>query len=163
MAYKINTKSAAKKIIQISFGFVLYLLIINLICYLYIKQISNLIGVQSLIPEYNFRAEFWANVIFGFAGSLVFACVEVLFLSAKFKGKPYLFSILFKGFLHILIILFFLTGGSFFYHSMDLRSLPFEDEVIGNVSNFMIGYGGLKKPHHDLDWIPPLFDHFTIQ
>jgi len=145
MEYKINTRIAAKKIIQVTLGFVIYLLIINLICYLYIEQILNLLKAQSLIAEYNFKTELWANIIFGFSGGLVFASVEVLYLADKFKGRPYAFSIFIKGLFHIIIILFFITGGSFFYHSIDLHSPPFKEEVIGKVSNFILGYGGLKN------------------
>ncbi len=145
MEYKLNTRKAAKKIIQVTLGFVIYLLIINLICYLYIEQILHLLKEQSLIAEYRFKTELWATIIFGFLGGLVFASVEVLYLADKFKGSPYALSISIKGLLHILIIIFFLTGGSFFYHAIDLQSSPFNEEVIRRVSNFILGYGGLKN------------------
>lgn len=143
--HRVSNKIAAKNIAQITFGFVIYLLIINLICHLYLQQIQSLLNLQSLLTEYDFKTEIWANIVFGFLGGLIFSSVEVLYLSNKFKGKPYAYSIFVKGAFHFLIIIFFLTAASFFYHSINLHLFPLKEEVITKVSNFMSGYGGLKN------------------
>ena len=119
----------------------------------YLGHFKNYVDFTAESIGFDYRKELFTTAFVSVIGAAVFGSIELFLLKRRFANYPIGKKLLYKIFIHAMIILCLIWLGSLFYNTLRFQASPFSRQVLigvrdfttstGFIGNFMFIYMGV--------------------
>ena len=122
-------------------GWFLYSLYIQLMNQFYLGHFKNYVDFTAESIGFDYRKELFTTAFVSVIGAAIFGSIELFILKKRFNSYPIGKKLLYKIFIHALIILGLIWLGSMFYNTLRFQASPFSTQVLMGIKDFTTSTG----------------------